>query len=143
MKTVKEIELAVKNEPGQLSVVSELLGANGIQIIAFYLSKEGADKGRLRFVANDPERAINVLKTTGEEIKTGDVIACEIPGHPGGFNAVLKPLKQADINLDYVYPCMGRGEETILILGLEPLEEAQKALEENWIRVLGEEIYDM
>jgi len=32
---VKEIEVTLKNEPGQLSLVSEILGSNGIDIIAF------------------------------------------------------------------------------------------------------------
>ena len=44
MKTVKEIDLLLKNEPGQLAMVSEILGANGVNIIAFYVStvkKEG------------------------------------------------------------------------------------------------------
>ena len=64
MTTVKEIYIVLKNEPGQLSTVSDLLGANGINIIAFYVSTV-KDKGTLRFVTNDPERSINVLKTSG------------------------------------------------------------------------------
>ena len=48
---VKEIEVTLKNEPGQLSLVSEILGSNGIDIIAFYVSTKGA-QGSLRFVAN-------------------------------------------------------------------------------------------
>ena len=51
---VKEIEVTLKNEPGQLSLVSEILGSNGIDIVAFYVSTKGG-QGSLRFVANDPE----------------------------------------------------------------------------------------
>lgn len=140
MKTVRQIDLLLKNEPGALSRVSDLLGANGINIIAFYVATEG-DEGRLHFVANDPERAANVLKTAGYPIKTKEVIACEAPHHPGGLNAVLKPLKGASINVDYIYPCLGTGDQTVLILGVGPIEEALRLLEENWIRVLGPELY--
>jgi hypothetical protein len=44
---VKEINLILKNEPGQLSVVSEILGSNGINIIAFYVSTKG-EEGSLK-----------------------------------------------------------------------------------------------
>lgn len=142
MKTVKEIDLFLKNEPGQLSRVSEVLGANGINILAFYVSTEG-DQGKLRFVANDPEKAINVLKTAGYKINMQEVIACETPHHPGGLNAVLKPLKAARINVDYIYPCIGTGEMTVLIIGLGPVKEALKIMEDNWIRVLGSELYSV
>ena len=39
MKTVKQISLVLKNEPGKLSAISELLGENGINILAFYIGK--------------------------------------------------------------------------------------------------------
>jgi len=140
MKTVKQIDLLLRNEPGSLSVVSDLLGANGINIIAFYVATE-KEEGKLHFVANDPDKTINVLKTAGYKLEAKDVIACEVPHHPGGLNAVLKPLKIADINVDYIYPCIGTGGITVLILGVGPVKEALKVLEENWIRILGEELY--
>jgi len=140
MKTVKQIDLLLKNEPGTLAMLSELLGVNGINIIAFYVTTE-KDEGRLHFVANDPDKAVNVLKTAGYKIDEQDVIACETPHHPGGLNAVLKPLKAAKINVDYIYPCIGTGETTVLILGVGPVKEALKIMEDNWIRVLGSELY--
>ena len=84
---------------------------------------------------------MNVLKTAGYQIKVQEVIACETPHHPGGMNAILKPLKEANINVDYIYPCIGTGDITVLVLGLKPVKEAHKIMEENWIRVLGEELY--
>ncbi|MCX5851164.1 MAG: amino acid-binding protein [Deltaproteobacteria bacterium] len=142
MKTVKQIDHSLKNEPGTLSSVSDLLGTNGINIIAFYFTAQGKE-GKLHFVANDPEKAINVMKTAGYAIDVKDVIACVVPHHPGGLNAVLKPLKKATINVDYIYPCIGTGEITVLILGVEPVEQALKVLKNNWIRILGSELYHM
>ena len=140
MKTVKQIDLFLKNEPGTLAVVSELLGANGINIIAFCVATE-KDQGKLHFVANDPDKAVNVLKTAGYKIELKDVIACETPHHPGGLNAILKPLKLADINVNYIYPCLGTGDITVLIVGVGPLKKALGVMEDNWIRVLDDELY--
>ena len=142
MKVVKQIELSLEHEPGTLSAVSDLLGGNGVNIIAFYVAAEN-DKGKLRFVANDPDRAVNVLKTAGYKVKTNDVIACQTPHHPGGLNAVLKPLQKANVNVDYIYPCIGTGKDTFLILGVAQLKQTLKVMEDNWIRVLGDELYNV
>ncbi len=136
MKIVKQISLSLENKPGKLAEVSDILGANGVNITAFYVVAKAA-QGVLNFVANDSEKAINILESNGYIIESQDVIACEAPNHPGGLNAVLKPLRDANINVDYLYPCIGMGELTILILGLDPIEKALKVLEENWIRVFG------
>jgi hypothetical protein len=142
---VKEINLVLKNEPGQLSMVSDILGSNGVNIVAFYVSAEG-DKGSLRFVANDPERAATVLKARGYQIVMEEVIACETPDHPGGLNSILKPLKDEKINVDYVYPCLSRlGTKTtaILILGVTDRDRDRTIgiLRDNWIRILDEDLY--
>ncbi|MFC1823778.1 ACT domain-containing protein [Thermodesulfobacteriota bacterium] len=142
MKTIREINLNIKNEPGQLSAISEILGANGINILAFYVSASGK-AGNLRFVANDPDRALNVLKPAGFKTNVSEAIACVVPHHPGGLNAVLKPLKAAKINVDFIYPCIGSGDSTILILGVKSLEDTLKIMEDNWIKVLGEELYNI
>jgi hypothetical protein len=144
---VKEIDLTLKNEPGQLSVVSEILGTNGVDIIAFYVSTEGA-QGHLRFVANDPDRAITVLKARGYQLTVGEAIACETPHHPGGLNSILKPLKKQSINVEYIYPCLirqGTGSTAILIIGVatKDKEPTIAVLKENWIKVLNEELYRM
>lgn len=141
----KEIELALKNEPGQLSIVSDVLGSNGINIIAFYVATKGKE-GSLRFVANDPDRAINVLKSRGYRMNVEEVIACETPNHPGGLNSILKPLKKEGINVDYIYPClshMGTSGTAILILGVafKDRERTLNVLKDNWIKVLNEELY--
>ncbi|MDD5476431.1 MAG: hypothetical protein PHU03_07975 [Syntrophales bacterium] len=143
MKTVKQIGHFLKNEPGSLSEVSDLLGANGINILAIYFKAEGKE-GWLQYVPNDPERTVNVMKSAGYEVEVTDVLACVVPHHPGGLNAVLKPLKNAGINVENIYACFGTiGSVTVAILGVENVMEAARILSNNWIRLLGEELYNM
>jgi len=140
MKTVKEIGLVAEKGSDQLSLVSELFDANGIHMIGFHVHNEEKKCG-LRIVVNDPEKAVNVLTTAGYDLQVTDVIACELPDHPGGLNAILNPLKSANIDMDYIYPCLGTGEATILIIVAGALKEALGVMEENWIRVYGNELY--
>ena len=143
--SAKEINVVLKNEPGQFSVINEILDSNGINIIAFYVSTKGRE-GSLRFVANDPDKAATVLKARGYKVRVTDVIACETPNHPGGLNSILKPLKKEGINIAYIYPCISCGGEEntgILIIGASPSnrERILAVLKDNWIRVLNEELY--
>lgn len=140
MKRVQEIDLELKNLPGQTLSIAQLLGANGINIIGLYLSAD-AEEGRLRLLTNDPKKACNILKTSGYRIQTRDVVACEVPHHPGGLTVVLKSLNAAGIHIDYLYPCLATGDITVLVLGVDRVEEAVTALEGDWIRVLGEDLY--
>ena len=140
MKTIKEIGLVVENGLDQLSLVSELFDDNGIRMIGFHVNNE-EKKCRLRIVVNDPEKAVNVLNTAGYDLQVTDVIACELPDHPGGLNAILNPLKSTNINMDCIYTCPGTGDATVLIIVTGALKEALSVMEENWIRVYGNEFY--
>lgn len=139
---VKQISVSLENVPGKFLEVSEYLGAEGINIRAISVA-DTSDISTVRFVPDDPQKTINVLRSHGYSVKETDVIAVEVPDHPGGLQAVLKPLKGANINVLYLYPYLGRGEsgEPIIIVGVDRTEEAIKVLQNNWVHTFGEEIY--
>jgi hypothetical protein len=139
---VKQISVSLENVPGKLSEVSDYLGANGINIIALSVA-DTADISAVRFVANDPEKAANVLRSHGYAIKMSDVLAVETPNHPGGLNAVLRPLKEVSINVKYLYTCLGTGEKTVLIVGVDKMDEAVQVLKKNWVHMYDQELYTM
>jgi hypothetical protein len=139
---VKQISVSLENVPGKLSEVSDYLGENGINIIALSIA-DTADISAVRFVANDPEKAINVLRSHGYSIKTTDVLAVEAPNHPGGLNAILKPLKEVSVNVSYLYTCLGAGEKTVLIVGVDKMDEAVQVLRKNWVHMFDEELYTL
>jgi hypothetical protein len=138
---IKQISIVLDNVPGAMSHVSEILGREGVNIRAISVA-DTSDISTVRFVVDDPVKALNILKANGFSTKETDVIAVETPDHPGGLNAVLKPLKTANINVHYLYPHLGRvGGQAVVILGVDNLEEAQKVLQQNWVKTLGKEAY--
>lgn len=143
MKTVKEIAVKLENKPGTLSEISDLLGANGVNILGLTLRTQGKS-GMLCFVCTDPGRVTDILKSAGYAAKKHDVLAVEIPHHPGGLNALLKPLRLAGSNIDYLYTCMGcsgAGESSIVILAVDDVKAAHDTLARDWIKLYGEELY--
>jgi hypothetical protein len=140
---IKQISVSLDNVPGMLSQVSEILGNEGVNIRAISVA-DTADISTVRFVVDDPTKAINILKSHGHGVKETDVLAVETPDHPGGLNAVLRPLKQSNINVLYLYPFLGRiSDQAIVILGVDKIEEAEEVLNQNWVRTLGKEIYSL
>jgi len=139
---IKQISVTLENIPGTLMDISELLGIEGINIRAISVAE--ADKtSAVRFVTDNPPKTINVLRSNGYAVTETDVIAVEVPDHPGGLLAVLKPLKAAKINVLYLYPFLGRGEtdQAIVILAVDRTQDAIAVLKKNWVRTFGREIY--
>ena len=139
---VKQITVSLENVPGKLSEVSGYLGDNGINIIAVSVA-DTADLSAVRFVVNDPEKAANILRSYGFPIKVSDVLAVETPNHPGGLNAILKPLKQVSINVNYLYTSLGGAGKTVVIVGVDKIDEAVHVLNKNWVQLYDEELYTL
>lgn len=141
---VKQISVSLSNEPGKFLAVSECLGAEGINIRAISVA-DTADVSTVRFVTDDPGRTVMVLKSHDYSVKETDVIAVEVPDHPGGLQAILRPLKTAGINVHYFYPFLGRGAsgQAIVIIGVDRTDEAVALFQKNWVKTFGEEVYSL
>jgi hypothetical protein len=142
--SVIQISVVLENVPGMLLDVSERLGAEGINIRAISVA-DTSDASTVRFVSDDPQKTANVLRSRGLSVTERDVLAVEVPDHPGGLQAILRPLKAAGINVHYLYPYLGRGEsgQPIIIMGVDKTEEALSLLKKNWVHTFGKEIYTL
>ena len=140
---IRQLSVSLDNVPGSLSAISELLGREGVNIRAISVA-DTSDISTVRFVVDDPEKGKNILMGSGYGPRETEVLAVEIPDHPGSMNAVLKPLHAAGINVHYLYGHLGRmHDNALVILGVDKTEEAQKVLAQNWVRTLGHEVYNV
>ena len=142
--SVTQISISIENVPGKFLEVSEILRAERINIRAISVA-DTADISTVRFVTDNMKKTASVLRSHGYAVKETDVLAVEVPDHPGGLQAVLKPLKAANINVTYFYPYLGRGEsgQPIVIVGVDKTEEAMEVLKNNWVHIFGKEIYSL
>jgi hypothetical protein len=142
--SVKQISVSLDNVPGKFLAISEYLKVEGINIRAITVA-DTSDISTVRFVTDDPQKTINVLKSHGYTVKETDVIAVEVPDHPGGLQAILKPLNASHVNVLYFYPFLGRGKsgQPIVIVGVDKTEEAVSLLKKNWVHTFESEIYSL
>ena len=140
---VKQISVLLGNIPGTLSRLTNILDKEDITAKAL-LAASAAESSTVRMVVNDPERAAAVLESFRFNYEITPVLAAEVPLHPGGMNAILNPLSKADVNIHYLYTTINRiGKETIVILGVDKIEEAREVLLRNWIHLIEDEIYSL
>ena len=140
---VKQISVLLGNTPGSFARLTHILDSEDISTKAVSAAST-AESSMVRLVVNDPDRAADLLASYNFNVEVTPVLAAEVPLHTGGINAILKPLANAEINILYLYTTINRiGKETIVILGVDKLEEAREILKENWIHLIGDEIYSI
>jgi len=138
---ITQVSIAVENSPGSLNEVGEIMEYEHINIKAIMASSV-LTPVQLHLIVDDPQRAKNVLESKGFSVSTKEVIAVGIPDHPGALNAVLRPLREASVNIDTLYPFINTsGEDAIVILEVDKIKEAKDILRKNWIRTYSTEIY--
>lgn len=80
---VKQVCVRMKNQPGSLHQVTEVLKLEGVNIRAISVLDPGED-ALVRMMVDDPERACNALGSKGFDFFETEVVAVEVPDHPGG-----------------------------------------------------------
>ncbi len=143
MKLVKEVTVQIPNKPGALSNILEMLGSNAIYVLGFSLNVSSSDHGDLSLITSDPARTQNIFESSGFPTSVKDRLVATVPQHPGGVNAILKPLKGAGVNLENMYYLQGAYavlKRSLLALAVDDNAKAYDALVKDWIEVKGEEV---
>ena len=104
--SVRQISVFVENRPGSLLAMTTVLGENGIDMRAFSLA-ETSDFGIARFIVDDTDKTAVVLREAGFVLSVTPVLGVAIPDVPGGLNQVLSVLRDAQVNVEYMYAFLG------------------------------------
>lgn len=130
---IKQISAFVENKIDQVSEITKILGKNNINI-KYASIADAMEFGILRMLVDDAEKAIEVLEQVGIAVKISDVIAVEMPDRPNGLNEILTVLSEANVNMEYMYAFVGRGERNALVVfKADNADVAEKALSESGI----------
>ncbi|MGE5495496.1 MAG: ACT domain-containing protein [Burkholderiales bacterium] len=135
---IKQISVFVENKKGRLARITDVLGNEGIDLIALSIA-DTTNFGIMRCIVNNPDKAITVLKQNGFTASMTEVIVAEVPDKPGGLASVLKMLDEAGISVEYLYSFVRMPSQNALILfRVEDISGAIEALKKNNVRLLEE-----
>lgn len=128
-----EISLFLKNAPGELAQLTELLAGANINIDAITIQdasayvqnlfeargkslkrlassasyssmrRDSAQFALTRLIVDQPEKAIDLLKENDYLFDSKEIVAINITNKPGEFTKITRKLGEKKININYVY----------------------------------------
>jgi hypothetical protein len=133
---INQISLFAENKPGHISAPARLLAQEGIDIRALFLA-DSQHFGIVRMIVSDWQKAAAVFEAHGFVVKVTEVLAVEVPDHPGGLADVLGALDGSGINIEYMYAFpYPRGDQAILIFRFADPDAAIARLQTAGINLL-------
>ena len=140
---LKQIVVSIENSPGRLLDVTEALGNAGINLRALNLVDTGAF-GQLRLLVSDVVKARQILMEKQVSAFVNEVVAAEIEDEPGSLAKLLKPLRDAGINVIFMYAFIGfSAKKAVMIFRFSDNDKAIAVLKKGGYRLLDAEAFDM
>jgi len=124
-----QISVFVENRPGALSDVATRLSEAGIDFKAFTVA-DTAEFGIVRFIANEPRKALTLLKLNGWVASLTPVVAVNMKDEPGSLAKILKLLSENNIQVEYMYAFVAQEEgRAYVVFRFENPESASALIE--------------
>lgn len=126
-RLVKELMVIAKDQPGEMHKIAATLGKAGVNILAVAAYNiEG--EGRIHIVVSDNKKGVEALKTMKYKVIEGDVIILELKHSPGELARVTKLLADSGVNIEIIYGSGSTYPSAQLVLGVDDMKKAEKAL---------------
>lgn len=132
----KQLSIFIENKAGHLASITRTIKDAGIDLRALSVF-DSAEFGILRIIVSDPYKAAELLKEEGHVVKMTDVLAVEPEDRVGAMNAIFTVLADNEINVEYVYFHIQRGEHAMpyVILKTSNQEKAMAVLSDAGVIV--------
>jgi hypothetical protein len=138
MANVRQISVFLDNKPNQLTGVMKLLKENNINIRALSIA-DTKDFGILRMIANDTDKAADILRKASYAVADTEIVAISIPDTPGQLSRVLDILGADNVNIEYLYAFLGKSDKSVsFVIRVDDNNNAASALEKGGIIQLTE-----
>lgn len=141
---VDQLSIFLENRAGRLAEVTRILSDAKVNIRALSLA-DTSDFGILRLIVSDFDTAKEKLKAGGFTVGRTTVVAVEVNDQPGGLNNILEMLREAKINVEYMYAFVTQaGANAVIIFRFDRTDQAIELLQKNSIAIIpGEKLYKM
>lgn len=99
---LNQVSVFMENSKGSLCQVTSVLAKANINIFTM-LAGEGLEFGIIRIIVENPQDTLNALQSAGYQCHLAKVVAIKMGDKPGSLDKILNDLKEANINIDYLY----------------------------------------
>lgn len=120
----KDLVIIPDDEPGVIARLGEVAGEAGINIEALS-AFTGQGKGIVHILVDDDQRAIQVFRDAGFDVKAARRVAvADIPDRPGELGKACRALADAGVNIEQAYIAAG----SKLVIVCDDVDKAKELL---------------
>jgi len=99
---LSQLSVFCENKPGHLLEIINALERADIEILAGSIA-DTKDFGVFRLIADDPEKAKEVLGKEGNLVSVSEVVCAVVPTEPNGLSGIVRVLSENRINIENMY----------------------------------------
>ncbi len=114
-RLVQEIVIEGADRIGVVADISRLLGDMGINLSAVSAAVDG-ESVRIRLITSSQSYARDALRDAGYTVRERDVIAIELPHHPGFLCRITEALARRDLTITELYATVPEDGDTGLVV---------------------------
>jgi hypothetical protein len=127
VRVLTELVVRLEHRPGTLAALSELLGANEVDIVALAVMAISGDEAVARMVVQPADAAVKVLGEAGARLeRVHEVLVVTLDDEPGALGHYCRRLADAGINLEAVYVAGDDDGSKQLVMAVSDLEAARR-----------------
>ena len=121
--SVRQVSVFLESRPGHLRRVLDAFEDADVNVRGYSASDTG-DYGIVRFVVDDPIRALAVLTDIGAACSSSEVLCVRLDDEPGELARVMGVMADCGINVSYSYSLIS----TYIALSTPDLDRAEELL---------------
>lgn len=136
---VKQISVFLENRKGSLAAVSNVLGTNGLDMLALSIA-DTDNFGICRMIVSDSEAGVRFLRSAGYTVRLTDVLVVCVPDRPSGLAEILRLMEKEDISVEYLYSFVrNSGFNALIIFRVSNIDKAERVFAEHHVETLSQE----
>jgi hypothetical protein len=127
---IKQISVFLENTPGTLRELTQLLGSNGIDLMALSIA-DTQNFGIVRIIIadNQIDIALDALRGNGYTCRVNNVICAVVEDRPLGLHDLLETIQNNGVSVEYLYSFLrATGDKALIILRLSEQDETVNKL---------------
>lgn len=137
---IRQLSVFLENKKGTLHEITDVLSKADIDLRSMCIA-DTSDYGIVRIIADNPNKAKQVLESAGHVSNIREVTAFAVPDCPGGLAKVLSILEQNNVDIEYMYALVTRiAGKAYAVMRTNDDKKTEKILADNSIELLDESL---
>ena len=135
---ITQLSVFLENKKGTLHEITDVLAKADIDLRSMCIA-DTSDYGIVRIIADNPERAKEVLSEAGHIANVRKVTAFAVPDCQGGLAKVLSILEDNSVDIEYMYALVTTSvDKAYAVMRTDDDAKTEQILKNNNIELLDE-----